>query len=84
LNIVRRYGTSPQQRGSVSGANCPDFLQLDIGDYLIIGAQLNDRNVGSQLDAHGASIGDTEAAVIVPRDVVLAAARDITEEQGPA
>jgi hypothetical protein len=77
VKIVRRYGTSPAERGSASGATCPDILALDTGDYLIIGKQLDDRNVGDQLDEHGASIGHDEAAVIVPRNVVHAAVLEI-------
>jgi len=80
LKIVRRYGTSPTERGSATGQSCPDILQLDTGDYLIIGrvATLTDIT-GPDLAAHGASVGEDEAPVIVPYDVVIAAARDITE-----
>ena len=82
MKITRRYGTSPQQRGSASGANCPDILQLDTGDYLVIGKTPGVPNISARdLSKHGASIGDDEQAVIVPREVVLAAAREIAEEQ---
>jgi hypothetical protein len=78
--INRRYGTSPTQRGSLSGDSCPDILQLGTGDYLIIGKTPGVPNISArELARHGASIGPDEQAVIVPRDVVLAAARDITE-----
>jgi hypothetical protein len=80
VNIVRRYGTSPTERGSATGQSCPDVLELDTGDYLIIGKTPGVPNISArELAQHGASIGPDEQAVIVPRDVVLAAARDITE-----
>jgi hypothetical protein len=79
LNIVRRYGTSPTDR-CTGETSCPDILQLDTGDYLIIGKTPGVPNISArELAQHGASIGPGEQAVIVPRDVVLAAARDITE-----
>ena len=82
MKITRRYGTSPTERGSASGATCPDILQLDTGDYLIIGKTPGVPNISARhLAQHGASIGPDEQAVIVPYEVVIAAARDILEEQ---
>jgi hypothetical protein len=81
LNIVRRYGTSPRERGSATGQSCPDVFALDTGDFLIIGKTPGVPNISArELSQHGASIGPDEQAVILPRDVVLAAARDITKE----
>jgi hypothetical protein len=79
LKIVRRYGISPADR-CTGQSSCPDVLALDTGDYLIIGKAPGVPNISArELAQHGAGIGDDEQAVIVPRDVVLAAARDITE-----
>jgi hypothetical protein len=84
VNIIRRLGTSPAQRGSLSGANCPDILQLDTGDYLIIGKTPGVPNISArELAQHGASIGDGEQAVIVPRDVVHAAAAELLQRAEP-
>jgi hypothetical protein len=80
VNIVRRYGTSPTERGSATGQSCPDILELETGDYAIIG-QLPTEQVMLPTDA---SVGAGEVLVIVPRDVVLAAAREIAEQPGPA
>jgi hypothetical protein len=80
VKIVRRYGTSPQQRGSLSGDSCPDVLELDTGDFLIIGRVATVTDItAADLAAHEASIGEDEAAVIVPRDVVHAAAAEIRQ-----
>lgn len=77
---MRRIGTSPQQRGCATGQNCPDVLELDSGDYLVIGELATDPDTLAQLLLSGASIGEGESAVIVPEDVMLAAAREIVEE----
>lgn len=78
MKIVRRYGTTPQQRGSASGATCPDVFELDTGDFLIIGKTPGVPNISARhLAQHGASIGPDEQAVIVPREVVHAAVLEI-------
>jgi len=79
VKIVRRYGTTPTDR-CTGQSSCPDILQLDTGDFLIIGKTPGVPNISARhLAQHGASIGPDEQAVIVPYDVVIAAARDITE-----
>ncbi|MEV6051896.1 hypothetical protein [Streptomyces sp. NPDC052107] len=34
---MRRIGSTPAERGSVGANNCPDVLELDDGDFLMIG-----------------------------------------------
>ncbi|WP_329214908.1 hypothetical protein OG352_05495 [Streptomyces sp. NBC_01485] len=81
MTIVRRVGTSPASRGSVSGANCPDVLELHSGDFMVIGNAPGVPNIRpAEMSEHGASIGPGEQAVIVPREVLLAAARDLMQE----
>jgi hypothetical protein len=86
MKITRRYGTTPQQRGSATGQSCPDVFGLDDGSYLIIGktAQTWDMNnpVFQRMKELGASVGPDETAVIVPRDAIHAAALDIATEAG--
>jgi hypothetical protein len=83
VKIARRYGASPAER-CTGQSSCPAVLALDNGDYLIIGRVATVTDItATDLAAHEASIGEDEAPVIVPRDVVLAAARDILEEQRP-
>ncbi|MCX3059590.1 hypothetical protein [Streptomyces beihaiensis] len=79
--IVRRWGTSPVQRGSASGATCPDVLELRSSDFMVIGKAPGVPHVtAAELREHGAGIGPGEQAVIIPRDVMLAAARQIVQE----
>jgi hypothetical protein len=78
VKILRRVGTSPRERGSLTGETCPDILQLDTGDYLIIGMFASPwAHAEAALAEHGASIGDDEAAVVVPAEVMRAAALEI-------
>jgi hypothetical protein len=78
--IAHRVGTSPQQRGSTTGATCPDILALDNGGYLVIGkTPRTPRITPRELSEHGASIGPDEQAVVVPADVMRAAALDISD-----
>ncbi len=85
MKIVRRYGTSPRERGSASGATCPDIGELDNGDFVYVGTHTTDPEIRQWLTANGGGIADYERAVVLPRELVLAAAREITEEHpGPA
>lgn len=77
MEIVRRLGTSPAQRGCGQNNSCPDVLRLDDGDYLVIGAVADTQALKGQLADMGAGVGEGEAAVVVPAGVVEAAAREI-------
>lgn len=79
---MRRIGSTPQQRGSTTGANCPDVIELDDGSYLVIGKYpgLTEPEALDLID-QGASIGPDEFPVIVPRDCLAAAARQIVAEE---
>ncbi|MEV3857761.1 hypothetical protein AB0J38_25975 [Streptomyces sp. NPDC050095] len=63
-----------------TGETCPAVLELDNGDYLVIGTQ----PTREQLDAlprHGAGVGPGELALVVPRAVMQDAAPHVTEGQ---
>lgn len=76
-HILRRWGSSPAQCRSTSGETCPDVLELVCGDFLIIGKAAVVKT--SALAEMGAAIGPDETAVIVPREVLLTAARDLAK-----
>lgn len=64
--ILRRLGTAPAQRpGCTETGNCPDVFETDNG-FALIGEYVTDAN------------GLT--TVVVPRKVLLAAARQMREE----
>lgn len=80
---MRRVGSTPQQRGSASGATRPDVFELDSGDYLVIGKlPVDSDDLAAKLAEQGGSIGDGEQAVIVPRNCLRDATRDIAGEEG--
>jgi hypothetical protein len=73
--ILRRIGTTPQQRGSATEVSCPDIFELDDGRYAVIG-RLATRMHGLPADA---SVGPGEAIVVIPRAVLVAAKADIPD-----
>lgn len=76
LTIGRRLGLAPSQRADCSNSgNCPDLFELENGDYAVIG-----RDVSFALDLPAdAGRSDSERVVMVPRAVMLAAARDLLQ-----
>ncbi|MEU5892902.1 hypothetical protein ABZ835_39600 [Streptomyces sp. NPDC047461] len=75
VNIVRRLGDSPRQRGSLSGENCPDILELSDGSFAIIGTDRTDELDG-QLPTD-ASRADYERIVVITRETLIRAKKDI-------
>ncbi|AKJ15601.1 hypothetical protein ABB07_37725 [Streptomyces incarnatus] len=78
---MRRIGSTPAERGSVGANNCPDVLELDDGDFLVIGkSHLLTAPEAERMNELGASIGEGESLVLVPRDCILAAAEQLASE----
>lgn len=75
---MRRIGSTPQQRGSMTGQTCPDVIELDARSYLVIGKRTEAD--WPRLADVGASVGEDEQAVIVPRNCLLTAARQLVAE----
>ncbi|MGH1555433.1 hypothetical protein ACRAWF_37225 [Streptomyces sp. L7] len=77
MGIVRRLGDSPRQRGSLSGDTCPDLFELSDGSFAIIGTDRTE-----ELDAllpADAARADYERIVVITRDTLLRAKRDIPD-----
>jgi hypothetical protein len=77
MEIVRRLGLSPQERGSLGNGTCPDVFELDNGDFAVIGTDCTD-----QLDAKlppGAARAGYERIVVITRETLVTARRDIPE-----
>ncbi|MFF7642091.1 hypothetical protein [Streptomyces canus] len=78
VSIVRRLGDSPRRRGSISGETCPDLFELSDGNFAVIGT---DRT--AELDAllpSDAARADYERIVVITRDTLVRAKRDIPEK----
>lgn len=77
--IARRLGTAPRDREGFACAatnDCPDMFELSTGDYAVIGLDVSD-HLPLPADAGRSA---TERVVMVPREVMLAAARDLLRD----
>lgn len=77
VEFVRRLGLSPRERGSLNNGTCPDVFELSNGDFAVIGTDMTDELVG-RLPADAAR-ADYERIVVVSRETLLAAKRDIPD-----
>lgn len=75
ISVLRRLGSTPQQRGSTSALTCPDVFALSDGSIGCIGTDLTEK-LRHRLPA-GAAIGSHERLVAVPRQAVHDALPDI-------
>lgn len=76
-DITRRIGSTPQQRGSAGGANCPDILELADGRYLAIGTAATAEH--DHLLPPGITRQGGRRIVIVDRAVLVDAKGDIPD-----
>ncbi len=75
--ILRRLGASPRQRGSLSGANCPDIFELSDGRFAVIGTDVTDEYAGELPE--GSSRADYESIVVITRETLTRAKADIPD-----
>lgn len=77
--FVRRLGPDPhannQQTPGLQG--CPDILELESGDFAVIGADITEIASGNL--AFGASCGPDERVVRIPRRLLVGAKRYIPD-----
>ena len=77
MKITRRIGPDPHANGrtSVAGRGCPDILELDNGDFAIIGIDIT--AAAEPILPPSAGCGPDERIVRVPRNVLVGARPDI-------
>ena len=75
MEIPRRLGISPQERGSANDISCPGIFELADGRFAVIGTDSTDQ-LDHQLPPD-ASRGDDERIVTITRDTLLRARHDI-------
>ncbi|MFH8496714.1 hypothetical protein [Streptomyces coeruleorubidus] len=75
--IVRRIGVPPRERGSTSGANCPDLFELADGNFAVIGTEAT-TELESELPGD-ASRADYERIVVITRETLVRAKADIPD-----
>jgi hypothetical protein len=76
LEIQRRLGVPPSERGSANDISCPDIFELRDGRFAIIGTDVTE-HLDQQLPA-GASRGPDERIVAITRETLLGAQQDIS------
>lgn len=78
VGFSRRMGRSAQDLGlSSSSSSCPDFWQLENGDYAMIGTDAT--NAYAHRLPDGVSLAAGERLVILPGPIVRAAKSDIPD-----
>jgi hypothetical protein len=77
VEIVRRLGLTPQERGSLTNTSCPDIFELADGSFAVIGTDKTEA-LEPKLPA-GASRADYERIVVITRDTLIGARKDIPE-----
>jgi hypothetical protein len=78
--IIRRLGPDPHQNGAQTSSldGCPDILELEDGDFAIIGVDITESAEGKL--AFGAGCGRDERIVRIPRKTLVLARPDIPKE----
>lgn len=72
-SILRRLGDAPRLRGSMTGETCPDLFELSDGSFAVIGTEATHTTPLPP----GITRSPGETIVIVPRDCIARAKRDI-------
>jgi len=75
--FMRRLGPAVQKSSAscAGGANCPDILEMESGDFAIIGTDITEEARGKLLS--GTGCGPGERVVRVPRQTMVLARADI-------
>jgi hypothetical protein len=79
IRIIRRLGSTPQERGSAQEMSCPDIFELASGDFAVIGTDATeDADLLASLPAD-AGVAPYEKVVVVSRATFVHAKRDIPD-----
>jgi hypothetical protein len=79
MNIIRRIGPDPHANGAQTSSlkGCPDILELENGDFAIIGVDITEAAIGNL--RFGAGCGPDERIIRIPRKTLVLAKADIPE-----
>ncbi|MGH1555435.1 hypothetical protein ACRAWF_37235 [Streptomyces sp. L7] len=78
VQVLRRLGDPPKLRGSQTSETCPDLFELSDGNFAVIGTEAT-----AALDPHlpaDAARADYERIVVISRETLVRAKRDIPDE----
>jgi hypothetical protein len=79
MKVIRRLGLDPHAGGKQTPGcyGCPDILELEGGDFAIVGADITSEAAGTL--PPGVSCGPDERIVRIPRRILVAAKGDIPD-----
>ena len=79
MKIIRRIGPDPHANGAQTSSlkGCPDILELEDGDFAIIGVDITETALGKL--RFGAGCGPDERIIRIPRKTLVLAKSDIPE-----
>ena len=77
--ITRRIGPDPHANGAKTSSllGCPDILELEDGDFAVIGVDITELLSGKL--TFGAGCGPDERIIKIPRKTLVLAKQDIPE-----
>jgi hypothetical protein len=79
VKATRRLGATPEERGDTTGVSgSPDILELDDGNFAVIGADITDQLGERPLP--DAKCAPDERIVQISRRTLISAKRDIPDE----
>lgn len=80
IKIIRRLGPDPHANGAKTYAleGCPDILELEGGDFAIIGSDITTEVAGKLPPTVGC--GPDERVVRIPRKTLVLARQDIPNQ----
>jgi hypothetical protein len=82
VEFVRRLGCTPKERGSLNNGTCPDIFELSDGRFAIIGTDLTEDLEGKLPPDAGRA--DYERIVVITRETLVSAKRDIPQQRHEA
>jgi hypothetical protein len=75
MDIVRRLGSTPRERGSISNGTCPDIFEVSDGSFAVIGRDVTEELRG--VLPPDAGVASYERIVLISRKTLLDAGPDI-------
>ncbi len=80
MKLTRRICDSPKELLFSRGGNrCPDIWETDSGDYVVIGQDATE-SIKDQLPSDAEIQHGKERAVLVPKEILISAAKRLSEE----
>ena len=70
--FLKRLG---QSNGSLCGHNCPQVLEMNDGDFAVVGLDITEEAVTAM--PAGPGVGPKEKVVKIPRQVIIAARAEL-------